>query len=177
MNQDEIEILSSETRERVAEESNLAVVLVAGDESRTVAKANNNSICEILYNSEQFAPRCAEYCGRAVPTAREAGRAVHVKCHADLNFMTVPIKTEEKDFAVIVGRTFLKSEDFRKATERASAGDWQQFLSVALRKSSDFRKVRQRPDFRFASGTGKSGEKNRRAVESQESRVKNRKRN
>jgi diguanylate cyclase (GGDEF)-like protein len=137
MNQDEIEILSSETRERVAEESNLAVVLVAGDESRTVAKANNNSICEILYNSEEFAPRCAEYCGRAVPTAREAGRAVHVKCHADLNFMTVPIKTEEKDFAVIVGRTFLKSEDFRKATERASAGDWQQFPAEEMISDSN----------------------------------------
>ncbi len=114
-------------QDNLADESGVAVVLVAGEESAEICISNNNSICGILYNSAEFAPRCAEYCGRAFRTAHEAGKPARVKCHADLNFLTVPIETKDKKFAAIVGRVFLKSEDYRKATERAAAGDWQRF--------------------------------------------------
>lgn len=113
----------------LAERSGLAVVLVEGEDSSEICISNNNSICSVLYNSEEFAPRCAEYCGRAFQTARRAGKPVLVKCHADLNFLTVPVETKDKKFAAIVGRVFLKSEDYRKASERASSGDWQRFPS------------------------------------------------
>ena len=113
----------------LADRSGLAVVLVEGEDSSEICISNDNSICSILYNSEEFAPRCAEYCGRAFQTARQAGKPVLVKCHADLNFLTVPVETKDKKFAAIVGRVFLKSEDYRKASERASSGDWQQFPS------------------------------------------------
>ncbi|MDQ3798739.1 MAG: diguanylate cyclase [Acidobacteriota bacterium] len=114
-------------QDNLADESGLAIVLVEGEESAEICISNNNSICGILYNSAEFAPRCAEYCGRAFRTAHEAGKPAHVKCHADLNFLTVPIETKDKKFAAIVGRVFLKSEDYRKATERAAVGDWRQF--------------------------------------------------
>ncbi|HEX8735624.1 MAG TPA: diguanylate cyclase [Pyrinomonadaceae bacterium] len=119
-------------QDELADESGLAVVLVAGEASSELCISNNNSICRHLYNSAEFAPRCAEYCGKAFEIATEAGKAVHVKCHADLNFMTIPLETKDKKFAAIVGRAFLKSEDYRKATARAASGDWQQFPAEEL---------------------------------------------
>jgi diguanylate cyclase (GGDEF)-like protein len=127
MKQDEKNSGWKEIQDRLADESGLAVVLVEGEDSSEICVSNNNSICRILYNSAEFAPRCAEYCGKAVQIAHEAGKAVHVKCHADLNFLTVPVETKDKKSAAIVGRAFLKSEDYRKATERAATGDWHQF--------------------------------------------------
>jgi diguanylate cyclase (GGDEF)-like protein len=115
-----------EIQDRFADESGLAVVLV-DENSAEISLSNNNSICRFLYNSKEFAPRCAEFCGKAFETARAAGKPVHVKCHAALNFLTVPLETESEKRAAIVGRTFLKSEDFRAATERAAEGDWAQF--------------------------------------------------
>ena len=127
MEQDEKTIAWKNIQDNLADESGLAIVLVEGEDSSEICISNNNSICRFLYNSAEFAPRCAEYCGAAFQTAHEAGKAVRVKCHADLNFLTVPVETKDKKFAAIVGRTFLKSEDYRKATERAMSGDWQQF--------------------------------------------------
>ncbi|HLM03045.1 MAG TPA: diguanylate cyclase [Pyrinomonadaceae bacterium] len=127
MKLDEKKITWQSAQDEIADRNGLAVVLVEGEDSSEICVSNNNSICGILYNSAKFAPRCAEYCGRAFQIAHEAGKPVHVKCHADLNFLTVPLETKDKKFAAIVGRAFLKSEDYRRATERAAAGDWQRF--------------------------------------------------
>lgn len=113
-------------QDEIAEKKGMAIVLVDEDSSE-IAISNNNSMCRFLYASEKFAPRCAEFCGKAFETAHEAGKAVHVKCHADLNFLTVPVQIKNKKLAAIVGRTFLKTEDYRQATERAVTGDWQEF--------------------------------------------------
>ncbi|HEY8560178.1 MAG TPA: diguanylate cyclase [Pyrinomonadaceae bacterium] len=110
--------------EIIADESGLAVIVV--DEKSSVLKANNNSICELLYASEGFAPRCAGDCGRAFRMAVEAGKAVSYECYAGLDCLAVPLKTE-KPLVAIVGRAFTKAENYRKATERAIAGDWNKF--------------------------------------------------
>lgn len=114
-------------QDELAEESGLAIVIVEGEESAVVSKSNNNSICEHLYPSAEFAPHCAQYCGKTFEHATRARKTVQVKCHADLNLLAVPVVTEEKTLVAIIGRTFLKSEDYRKATTRAMGGDWQQF--------------------------------------------------
>ncbi|MGI9035522.1 MAG: diguanylate cyclase [Pyrinomonadaceae bacterium] len=113
-------------QDEIAEEKGAAIVLV-DETSSEIAISNNNSLCRFLYSSEKFAPSCAEFCGKAFQTAFEAGKPVRVKCHADLIFLTVPLQVENKKLAAIVGRTFLKTEDYRKATERAATGDWQEF--------------------------------------------------
>lgn len=118
--------------DKLADEHGLAIVVVEGKDSVVVSKSNNNSICEHLYPSAEFAPRCDRYCGKAFERATEAGKTVHAKCHADLNLLAVPIATKEKTLVAIVGRSFLKSEDYRKATERAISGDWQQFPPADL---------------------------------------------
>lgn len=123
-------------QEELADKTGLAIVVVEGEGSQVVSKANNNSICEILYASSEFAPRCAEYCGKAFEQAMEAGKTIAVKCHADLNYQAVPIKAGDRQLVAIVGRTFLKSEDYRQATERALTGDWQQFSPEELFKNT-----------------------------------------
>ncbi len=110
--------------EKIADESGLAVVVV--DEKGSVFKANNNSICEVLETSEEFAPRCAEFCGRAFQMASDAGQSVSYQCYAGLDCRAVPLK-QAKPLVAIVGRAFTKAENYRRATERAISGDWNKF--------------------------------------------------
>lgn len=121
----------SEIQENLAEESGLAVVVMDGAE--TVSTANNNSICEILYSSAEFAPQCDKFCGKAFEASFAAGKTVSMRCHAGLHFNAVPLKSKEnKQLVAIVGRTFLKAEDYRKSTTRAIDGDWKQFPPTKL---------------------------------------------
>ena len=117
---------SIELPKELAEKSGLAIVLT-DENSPDLAKANNNSMCEILYNSEDFAPECQKFCGRAFERATEAGKIVAYQCYANLNCVAVPVKHEEKQFVAIVGRAFTKAEDYRRATTRAIEGDWKKF--------------------------------------------------
>lgn len=114
------------TQNELAERGGSAIV-IADENSPDLAESNNNSICRVLYNSEDFAPECAKFCGRAFEWANKAGKAIEYKCYAGLNCLAIPVKTETKQLVAIVGRTFLKAEDYRNATERAISGDWQKF--------------------------------------------------
>lgn len=112
--------------ERLADESGVAIVVV-DEKSREVAAANNNSICRVLTSSAEFNPRCAEFCGKAYAWATEAGEAVNYECHAGLECRAVPVKEQGQQFVAIVGRAFMKAENYRKATDRAINGDWRKF--------------------------------------------------
>lgn len=116
----------SEIQDQIANEKGVSIITVAEDSS-VIANSNDNSICQVLYNSPEFTPSCDEYCGKAYAMASEAQKTVSYKCHAGLNCLAVPIKNENKQVVSIVGRTFLKSQDYRVATQRAIDGDWQKF--------------------------------------------------
>ena len=116
----------NEAQDELAQKSGLAVILV-DENSPALLKSNNNSMCEILYNSEEFAPECDKYCGKAFDWATEKGGMVEYKCYAGLNCKAIRLETESKPLVVITGRAFLKAEDYRQATKRAISGDWQQF--------------------------------------------------
>src|SRR5687768_13459708 len=111
--------------EQLAEESGLAITIV--DENSSVAKANNNSMCRVLYSSKEFAPHCEQYCGKAFESATKAGKTVGYRCYAGLDCRAVPVTSGEKQLVTIVGRTFTKADDYRKATERNISGDWNKF--------------------------------------------------
>ncbi|HRH44314.1 MAG TPA: diguanylate cyclase [Pyrinomonadaceae bacterium] len=117
--------------EEIAEQSGLALVLV--DETSEISASNNNSICEVLNSSTEFAPRCALFCGQAFVEATTAGKVISRQCYAGLHYQALPIKTgENKQLVAITGRTFLHSDDYRKATERNISGDWQKFSATDL---------------------------------------------
>lgn len=110
--------------EKIADENGLAVILTGTDD--VVFKSNNNSMCEHLYGSKEFAPQCREFCGRAFEMAAEAGETVPYQCYAGLDCLAVPLKSE-KPLVAIVGRTFTKAENYRRATDHAINGDWNIF--------------------------------------------------
>ncbi|CAN5851372.1 hypothetical protein BH20ACI4_BH20ACI4_12890 [soil metagenome] len=112
--------------DRLADESGLAIVVV-DENSSAVSASNNNSMCRALYSSEEFAPRCAEFCGKAFEWANESETSVEYECYAGLKCSAVKLESAEKPLVAIVGRTFLKAENYRQATGRAISGDWQKF--------------------------------------------------
>jgi diguanylate cyclase (GGDEF)-like protein len=119
------------TIDDLAAESGLAVV-VADESGRALAAANNNSICAVLFSSTEFAPKCAEYCGRALVMAKAAGGSASYECHAGLECRAVAANAGGRQLVTIVGRTFNKSKNYREATARAIEGDWRQFASREL---------------------------------------------
>lgn len=126
--------------ENLALQNGLALVVLKGDDkssdSRAIIKENNNSICENLYSSVKFAPKCAEFCGKAYENAIKAGGKISVKCHAGLYYEALPLEiSPEKPLVAIVGRAFLKSEDYKIAAARAISGDWRQFPPTELFKN------------------------------------------
>ncbi len=113
-------------QDNLADKNGLAIV-VLDENSSVLSESSNNSMCRILYNSAEFAPECAKFCGRAYEWAREAGETVSYKCYANLNCLAVPVRKKDKPAVAIVGRAFLRAEDYRGATMRAIEGDWRQF--------------------------------------------------
>ena len=116
-----------EIQDELADANGLAI-LVVDENSDSVSESNNNSMCRMLYSSEEFAPECEKYCGRAFEMASEKGEIAPYQCYAGLECRAVPIKKDGKtELVAIVGRTFTKAENYRTATERAIEGDWQKF--------------------------------------------------
>ena len=112
--------------DQLADENGLAIVVV-DENSTAVSTSNNNSMCRVLYSSQKFAPHCAEFCGKAFEWASESEKPVEYECYAGLKCAAVKLESAEKPLVAIVGRTFLKAENYRKATTRAISGDWQEF--------------------------------------------------
>ncbi|MBK7392586.1 MAG: sensor domain-containing diguanylate cyclase [Chloracidobacterium sp.] len=113
------------TIERIADEAGLAIAVA--DASRELASANNNSICASLNPDGKYVGQCAAFCGTALEEVVEVGEAVSFTCHAGLECRAVPISNAGQRLVAIVGRTFIKAENYRRATERAISGDWSKY--------------------------------------------------
>lgn len=116
--------------ENLADDSGLAVIIVEGEESVVVSESNNNSVCKVLQSSKEFSPLCQSYCGDAFNHVKSAKTSVNFQCHAGLNYTAVPLPQE--NFVAIIGRTFNKAEDYKKAANRAMSGDWKHFQADLL---------------------------------------------
>ncbi len=112
--------------DRLAEENGVAIVVVDA-ECDTPSVSNNNSMCRNLYGSAEFAPECDKFCGQAFKWAAEAGKPVDYECYAGLSCRAIQVWEGRQQFVAIVGRTFLKAEKYRAATENAISGEWRQF--------------------------------------------------
>lgn len=111
---------------RLARERGVAVVLLDED-SREISASNDNSICQALMGSPDFAPRCADFCGKAFQLTHMTGEAVDYECHAGLMCRAVPSDEVDRRSVAIVGRTFVRAENYRKVTEKAISGEWSVF--------------------------------------------------
>src|SRR6266404_3340714 len=104
-----------EIQETIAASSGLAVLLVEGHQPPALAVSNNNSICQALQSSPEHVKLCDPFCGEAHARAIAAGTITHYRCHAGLQCFAMPIEIERaRDLAVIGGRAFVRSSDYRE---------------------------------------------------------------
>src|SRR5688572_7949912 len=117
----------TEVQDGVAESCGLAVLLVDGHQPPAIAISNNNSICQTLQSSADYATLCDPYCGVAHSRAIKAGGAVEYECHAGLHCVAKPVEigNSKRKLAVIGGRAFVKSADYQRLMERFRTGDLQ----------------------------------------------------
>ncbi|HYO91223.1 MAG TPA: PocR ligand-binding domain-containing protein, partial [Pyrinomonadaceae bacterium] len=106
----------AEAQDSLAAASGLSILLVNGPQPPSLCVSNNNSICQAFQSSPKHARLCDPYCGQAFERAIKAGTVTHYRCHAGLNCFTMPVQISKgkKKLAVIGGRAFLTSAEYRQ---------------------------------------------------------------
>ena len=113
-----------EVQDGLAATAGLALLLVEGHQPPALVVSNNNSICEAFQSSPDHVKLCDPYCGVAHAEALKAGGTIEYKCHAGLNCFAKPVEIGGKrKLAVIGGRAFTTSADYRALMERFRSGD------------------------------------------------------
>lgn len=123
----------AEAQASLAASSGLSLLLVEGHQPPELQVSNNNSICRAFQSSPAHVHLCDPFCGVAFERARAAQSVVHYRCHAGLHCFTMPVELDAANpVAVIGGRAFLTSADYRTLAERFRTGDLQELLSGDL---------------------------------------------
>ena len=112
-----------ELQDSVADSAGVALLLVEGHQPPALAITNNNSICETLQSSPEYANLCDPYCGAAHSRAISEGEVIHYRCHAGLQCFALPLQIGGRSLAVIGGRAFSAGGDYRDFVERVREGD------------------------------------------------------
>ena len=121
------------TQESIAGSAGIALLLVEGQQPPALAIANNNSICAALQSSPGHCKLCDPFCGQAHARAIDAETVTHFRCHAGLQCFAVPVEIDSnRKLAVIGGRAFVSSKDYRDLAERFRSGDLQDLFSDEL---------------------------------------------
>ena len=122
-----------EVQAELAAGAGLSLLLIEGRQPPSLAISNNNSICHAFQSSPTHAHLCEPYCGEAYQRALKAGGPESYRCHAGLHCVCLPVDLgAEKQLAVIGGRAFLRSGDYRALAERIRVGDLTDLLSAEL---------------------------------------------
>ncbi|HEX8140215.1 MAG TPA: diguanylate cyclase [Pyrinomonadaceae bacterium] len=130
----------AETQDMLAASAGLSILLVKGAQPPALHLSNNNSVCLAFQSSPAHRRLCDPYCGVAYERAMKAGEATHYRCHAGLHCFAMPVRLggEEAGLAVIGGRAFLTTADYRALAERLRTGDLQDLLSSEIFKNVIF---------------------------------------
>src|SRR5690349_9460879 len=119
-----------EVQDGLAATSGLALLLVDGHQPPAIVISNNNSICRSFQRSPEYGRLCEPYCGAAHAEASKARSTVEYTCHAGLQCFAKPVELGNKrNLAVIGGRAFTRSIDYRQLIERFRTGDLQSLVA------------------------------------------------
>src|SRR5688572_9087015 len=122
-----------DTQDSIAGSSGLSLLLVDGIQPPALVVSNNNSICQALQSSAEHVRLCDPFCGEAHRRAIGAGTITHYRCHAGLHCFAMPLELgDQRQLAVIGGRAFVTSSDYRATAERFRQGDLHELLSTDL---------------------------------------------
>jgi diguanylate cyclase (GGDEF)-like protein len=129
----------TDAQESLAAASGLSILLVEGHQPPALEISNNNSICHAFQSSPAHVRLCDPFCGVAYERALKADGVTHYRCHAGLNCFVMPVQLATGEpLAVIGGRAFLTSADYRALAERFRVGDLQDLLSSEIFKNVIF---------------------------------------
>lgn len=129
----------ADAQDSLAAASGLSLLLVEGHQPPALHATNNNSICQAFQSSPEHVGLCDPFCGVAYERAMKAGGVTHYRCHAGLHCFAMPVNLgTERQLAVIGGRAFLTSADYRALAERFRIGDLQDLLSSEIFKNVIF---------------------------------------
>ncbi len=119
-----------EAQKSIAAGTGLSILLVHGEQPPEVDISNNNSICASFQASDSHRHLCRPFCGKAYDKSIENNGPFHFQCHAGIHCVVIPIQiVKGRRDAVIGGRAFLRSSDYRAVAERMREGDLQDILS------------------------------------------------
>lgn len=114
----------ADLNDELATAAGVALLLVEGQQPPALVVSNNNSICRAFQTSPEFAKYCDSYCGEAHTQALKAASSFTYKCHAGLQCFAQPIQIAGRaNLAVIGGRAFIQSADYRALMDRIREGD------------------------------------------------------
>jgi diguanylate cyclase (GGDEF)-like protein len=117
----------------IAESAGISLLLVDGYQPPALSISNNNSICEALQSSPEYVGLCDPFCGAAHSRAVKANMITHYRCHAGLQCFAMPVEIgSRRNLAVIGGRAFASSSDYRELAERFRSGDLKDLSSEEL---------------------------------------------
>lgn len=123
----------AEKQKSIAESSGISLLLVDGYQPPALSITNNNSICEALQSSAEHVGLCDPFCGAAHSRAVNANLITHYRCHAGLQCFAMPVEIgSQRHLAVIGGRAFASSLDYRELAERFRSGDLKDLSSEDL---------------------------------------------
>jgi diguanylate cyclase (GGDEF)-like protein len=123
----------AKAQKSIAESSGISLLLVEGHQPPALAISNNNSICEALQASPEHVGLCDPFCGAAHERATGAKTIIHYRCHAGLQCFALPVEIHsQRQLAVIGGRAFVSSSDYRELAERFRSGDLKDLSSDDL---------------------------------------------
>ncbi|MGI8812531.1 MAG: diguanylate cyclase [Pyrinomonadaceae bacterium] len=121
----------NELLDGLAADSGLAIALV-DCHSGQVAAFNNNSMCRVLNPGTELSAPCKQFCGKAFEKTRNTTAKVSFECFAGLSCSAVAVNINGREVVAIAGRAFVKSENYRRATERAISGEWSKYPPTAF---------------------------------------------
>jgi diguanylate cyclase (GGDEF)-like protein len=128
-----------DAQDSLAAASGLSILLVEGHQPPALQIANNNSICHAFQSSPEHVHLCDPYCGVAFERAMKAKGVTPYRCHAGLHCFAMPVDLGTgRQLAIIGGRAFLTSADYRALAERFRIGDLQELLSSEIFKNVIF---------------------------------------
>ena len=81
---------------------------------------NDNSICQAMRVSPDYAPLCAADCAGAFTKAAGTAKRLDFTCHAGLQCFAIPVRHDEKQLVVLGGRAFTTTAAYTQLLARCA---------------------------------------------------------
>lgn len=120
----------------LAERNGIALSTLSRDGVVIGRIENDNSICQVLRVSPDYAPLCAADCASAYSNAVESGGRTDYVCHAGLHCFAIPVTFAEKQLLILGGRAFTTTAEYTDLIKRY--GDVEEVTSGECLKNVKF---------------------------------------